>query len=252
MSHDALSRNARWALFLDVDGTLIELASTPDSVHVPDALKSLLDEVSTRLEGALALVSGRSIADLDRLFAPKKFCASGVHGAERREPTGEIVRAHLDTTTLDAVRDELAAFVSRHDGLLLEDKSFALAVHFRLAPELGDTVRAKVDSILERIGEQYTLQAGKCVYEIRPRAWSKGTAVRTFLAQAPFADRTPIYVGDDVTDEDAFRAVNELGGLSVRVGPAANTHAAFALHSVADVHRWLRELPPPAPLLRVG
>lgn len=252
MSHAAVNQNARWALFLDVDGTLIELAETPESVYVPLELKSLLGEVARRLDGALALISGRTIASLDELFDPLRLCASGVHGAERRGADGRLVRSPLDTTALRAVHEELAAFARVHEGVLLEDKKFALAVHFRLAPQLAEEVHEKTASIVARLGAEYVLQTGKCVYEIRPSATTKGTAVRTFMEQAPFAGRQPIYIGDDVTDEDAFEAVNALGGISVRVGAAATTRASYRLPSVVDVHRWIRELPAKPQLMRAG
>lgn len=252
MSHDAVTSATRWALFLDVDGTLLELAETPEQVYVPERLKSLLSEVAERMNGAVALISCRTIANLDELFAPLKLRASGVHGAERRDTSGRIVRAQIDTSKLQSVRDELADFVASHDGLLLEDKSFAIALHYRLAPQMQDTALATVTSILDRLGPEYVLQTGKCVYEIRPRAWTKGTAVRAFLSEPSFAGRVPIYIGDDVTDEHAFDVVNELGGMSVRVGDEAATQARFRLPRVADVHEWLNSLPLPAPLARAS
>jgi trehalose 6-phosphate phosphatase len=248
MTHDAATRDARWALFLDVDGTLLELAATPESVYVSDGLKSLLIQLSERLEGALALISGRTIADLDRLFAPLRFCASGVHGTERRAVDGAILRAAIDTGQLRAAREELSEFVAAHEGLLLEDKSYALALHFRLAPQLAELSHLKMRLILEGLGAEYVLQPGKRVLEIRPAAWSKGTAVRAFLNQAPFTGRVPVYIGDDVTDEHAFEAVNQLQGISIRVGAPDRTTARYQLASVGEVHRWLAEMPPPGPL----
>jgi trehalose 6-phosphate phosphatase len=248
--HDAATSHARWALFLDVDGTLLEVAATPESVYVSEGLKILLNELSERLGGALALISGRTIEDLDRLFAPLRFCASGVHGAERREANGRLVRAALEHDDLREAHAELMGFVRAHDGLLLEDKSFALALHYRLAPHLEEAAHELMRATLERLGSKYLLQPGKRVLEIRPAAWSKGTAVRSFLQEAPFAGRAPIYIGDDVTDEHAFEAVNELQGLSVRVGDAVATRARFRLPTVTDVHKWLSQFPPPAPLMR--
>jgi trehalose 6-phosphate phosphatase len=251
MSHDAVSENARWALFLDVDGTLLELAETPESVYVPAELKTLLGEVVSRLDGAVALVSGRTIANLDELFAPLRLCASGVHGAERRGPDGEMIRFPLDVKSLREIREELTAFAGAHKGALLEDKAYSLAMHFRLAPQLADAVFALMRAAADRLGPKYMLQAGKLVYEIRPSAASKGTAVHAFMAQPPFAQRTPIYIGDDITDEDAFEAVNALGGISVRVGESGPTRASFRLPRVIDVHRWIREFPSQPPLMRV-
>lgn len=251
MSLNAVTQNEGWALFLDVDGTLLELAETPELVYVPQDLKSLLNELSTRLDGALALISGRALADLDKLFSPLRFCASGVHGAERRDAAGRVLHPSVKLNRLAEARDELAQFVAAHAGLLLEDKSFAVAVHFRLAPHLESAVRSRVQSVVSALGSEYVLQKGKCVYEVRPGAWTKGTAIATFLQQQPFLGRTPIFIGDDVTDEDAFSVVNSFNGISVRVGDMSATNANFRLKNVPDVHRWLRELPPPAELTRV-
>src|SRR5690606_16328208 len=139
--------------------------------------KALLRALAERMDGAVALISGRTIDNLDALFTPLELCASGVHGAERRDASGRIVRASIDTSKLRSVREELARFVGSHEGLLLEDKSFAIALHYRLAPQLQEAALAAVTSILDRLGHEYVLQTGKCVYEIRPRAWTKGTAV---------------------------------------------------------------------------
>jgi len=248
--HDAATSDARWALFLDVDGTLLEVAATPESVYVSEGLKVLLNELNERLGGALALISGRTIEDLDRLFAPLRFCASGVHGAERREANGRIVRAALEHDNLREAHAELSSFVQAHEGLLLEDKSFALALHYRLSPHLEAAVHTMMRSTVERLGSEYVLQPGKRVFEIRPAAWSKGTAVHSFLQEEPFAGRAPVYIGDDVTDEHAFEAVNDLEGLSVRVGDQVATRAKYRLTNVADVHKWLSEFPPPVSLVR--
>lgn len=252
MSHGAVEQKAPWALFLDVDGTLIELAETPDGVNVPQELKSLLGEVASRLNGALALISGRTIANIDELFAPLRLCASGVHGVERRGPDGQLVRVPIDLSALREVHQELSEFARSREGILIEDKRFAIAVHFRLAPEYAAEVHEWTERIVGRLGSAYVLQAGKCVYEIRPSATTKGTAVRTFMEQEPFAGRQPVYIGDDVTDEDAFEAVNALRGISVRVGDAATTRATHRLASVTDVHRWIRELPTSRRLMRAG
>jgi trehalose 6-phosphate phosphatase len=251
MTHAAVSSAMRWALFLDVDGTLLELAATPDGVAVPDRLKSLLIQLSQRMEGAIALISGRTIQNLDELFAPATFCAAGIHGAERRGPSGDIQHANIDIEALRHAHAELRAFVEMREGLLLEDKGSALALHYRLAPHLEQAAFARIASVLDRMGPDYVLQTGKCVYEIRPAAWNKGSAVREFMKTHPFAERVPIYLGDDVTDEHAFAAVNARGGISVRVGHSAATCARYRLDDVAAVHRWLAALPPPPSLDRV-
>lgn len=238
----ATHRDGGWALFLDVDGTLLEIAETPADVDVPARLKQLLNELRGHLDGAMALISGRSLENLDRLFAPLRLCASGVHGCERRGASGVIVRPELDTHRLAEVRGELGLLVHERDGLLLEDKGYGLAVHFRRVPELHSFVESAMRRMLDRAGPEFVLQPGKCVVELRPRAWSKGSSITAFMQELPFADRTPIYIGDDVTDESAFAAVNSLGGISIHVGDATATLAQRRLSGVAEVMRWLENL----------
>lgn len=245
---DTPDSRGSWALFLDVDGTLLEIAETPQGVYVPASLKVLLNTLRERLDGALALISGRSIENLDVLFAPERFCASGVHGCERRDASGAMLRPEIDTRRLAEAREELTNFVLAHEGLLLEDKGYGLAVHFRLAPPMEDEVHRRMQASLQRLGPKFKLQSGKFVFEIRPANWSKGTSVAAFMQEAPFQGRRPIYIGDDVTDESAFAEVNALDGISVRVGAVETTLAHYRLRDVAAVHRWLRTLPPPAPL----
>jgi trehalose 6-phosphate phosphatase len=195
-----------------------------------------------RLDGALALVSGRSIADLDRLFAPLQLCASGVHGCERRDANGRIVRPDVDTTALTIARRELQRFVDRHPGLILEDKVFGLAVHFRRVPDMSGDVMAIMRRLGHWLGPRFGLQTGKCVLELRPTGFSKGTSIAAFMREPPFVGRTPIFMGDDVTDEDGFAVVNDLGGVSIKVGDAP-TLAQRRLSGVRDVRQWLRTMP---------
>ncbi len=236
-------RDSGCALFLDVDGTLLDIAETPESVYVPEDLKTLLRDLAKRLDGALALVSGRSIDDLDRLFAPLRLCASGVHGCERRESDGLMVRPIVDPGVLDAAREDLQRFVDLNPGLILEDKGFGLAVHFRRVPLLSGDVLSVMRRLCLSLGPRFTLQAGKCVLEIRPSGFSKGTSIAAFMQQPPFVGRMPIFMGDDVTDEDGFAVVNEFGGLSIKVGDAPTTFAQQRLGGVRDVRQWLRTLP---------
>lgn len=245
MSPNAVTpRAGGWALFLDVDGTLLNIAETPQGVQVPPNLKVLLSELHTRLDGAVALISGRSLADLDRLFAPLRLCAAGIHGCERRSATGLVSRPQIDAAQLASARSELQEFVHRHEGLLLEDKGYGLAVHFRRAPDLSADVRARMKTLLERLGPEFALQPGKCVFELRPASGNKGASVAAFMSEPPFEHRNPIYIGDDVTDEDAFAVVNSMQGLSIRVGDAAATLAQYRLSGVAEVLRWLEANPP--------
>jgi trehalose 6-phosphate phosphatase len=249
---DIAASDAGWALFLDVDGTLLEFAATPQDVHVPNRLKGLLLALSERLEGAVALVSGRSVENLDQLFAPHRYSAGGVHGCERRTATGITLRPEVNTRSIAHARDQLTAFTMNHPGLLLEDKGYGLALHFRRAPELEAQVHATMTATLDQLGVDFQLQAGKLVYELRPANWSKGTSIFAFMQETPFQGRRPIFIGDDVTDEDAFDAVNALDGISVCVGDRPETRARYRLHSVADVHRWLEAFPPPASLEAVS
>lgn len=241
----AIHRAEAWALFLDVDGTLLEIAETPQSVLVPSTLKQLLVSVSLRLDGALALISGRTLNDLDHLFAPLRFCAAGMHGAECRDAAGCVARLRLDARRLDDAREQLRQFTKQHAGLLLEDKGHGLAVHFRRAPQLSWEVHTAVRLACLQAGSEFTVQAGKCVFEIRPAACTKGTSIRAFMERPPFAARLPIYIGDDLTDEDGFAVVNGLGGISIRVGDAQASAAQHRLPGVRQVLRWLESIPAP-------
>jgi trehalose 6-phosphate phosphatase len=230
-----------WALFLDVDGTLLELAPTPDSVRVPARVKSLLGGLSDAAGGAVALVSGRTIAQLDEWFAPLRLASAGLHGLERRDAEGKVHRPPHDERALQRARTFLATRIRPHAALLLEDKQMALALHYRRAPELEATARATMTRALELAGEGFCLLEGKMVLELKPDGFSKPLAIAAFLAEAPFAGRTPLFVGDDRTDEPGFTFVEGLGGIAVHVGNA-DTRARWRLADVGAVHEWLAAL----------
>jgi trehalose 6-phosphate phosphatase len=205
-------------LFLDVDGTLIDFASNPASVHVDSELKTLLSTLATGLGGALALVSGRSIAALDRLFDPLRPAAAGLHGIERRSASGALHGDSRPDPRLDAARGVLRAFTAANPDTLLEDKGRALALHFNAAPRLETEARAAVRAIAVQLGERYHVLDGFMVVELKPRDLTKATAIEAFLQEAPFLHRKPVFIGDDVTDRDGFAAVEARGGMSIAVG----------------------------------
>jgi len=237
----AFIRERDIALFLDVDGTLLEIASTPDAVRVPASLRNTLDLAAAREKGALAVISGRSISELDRLFAPRLFPAAGQHGFERRDAAGRLTRPTLDGKLLEPAREALAGLQLLHKGLLLEDKGAALAMHYRLAPKCEPVVREVMAELAAPLAGLFVLRSGKCVLELTPAGYSKRTAVEAFMLEPPFAGRTPVFIGDDVTDEDGFAAVNEMGGYSIQVGNARASAARYHFGSVSAVAAWLRE-----------
>lgn len=234
-------REPKLALFLDVDGTLLEIASTPDAVKVPGALRNTLELAAARENGALALISGRSISELDRLFAPCLFAAAGQHGFERRNAKGRLMRPALDRELLQRAREALSGLQLLHKGLLLEDKGAALAMHYRLAPLCESAVREVMTELAVPLAGQFVLRSGKYVLELTPAGYSKRTAVEAFMSETPFAGRAPVFIGDDLTDEDGFAAVNELGGYSIQVGNARTSAARYHFASVSTVIAWLRE-----------
>jgi trehalose 6-phosphate phosphatase len=231
------------ALFLDVDGTLLEIAASPREVSVSHDLRERLRALSLAAGGAVALVSGRAIADLDSLFAPLTLPSAGLHGFEHRGLCGGCRRrAPPSAAALTTARDAMLQLARRHAGLLVEDKQFALALHYRGAPQLENTVVTAMRDIAALVADELELQRGKMVVELRPAGATKAQAVAAFLEEAPFAGRLAVFIGDDLTDEPAFELVNRLGGLSVVVNAARPSAARARLPDVASVHAWLAEL----------
>ena len=233
-----------WALFLDFDGTLVELEDHPDHVILPPGMAQRLRQLQGALEDAVAIVSGRALSDLERLLHPLRLPLAGLHGLERRDAQGRIHRDERDGERLDAVRDAIAGFVAARPGLYAEDKGGALALHWRGAPEREQEVAAFLERQRQLLGDGFHIQAGKQVFELKPVGRDKGRVVREFMTEAPFQGRVPIFLGDDRTDEDAFAAVNALGGFSIRVGEHhPDTAATATLPSVAATLEWLDRLP---------
>jgi trehalose 6-phosphate phosphatase len=229
-----------WCLFLDVDGTLIELTETPFDVHATVGLEILLQEVSERLGGALALVSGRSIDYLDKLFSPLRLPSAGLHGVERRKASGAMHGASFKDSQLDRARALLADLVQTHPGTLLEDKDRTIAVHYRMAPHFEAAVRESVVAIAVALGAHYHVQPGNMMLEIKPVGFTKGAAIKAFMQEPPFSGRTPVFAGDDLTDLDGFRVVEALGGLSIGVGD--RVQGLHHLDHPAAVRAWLRKI----------
>lgn len=231
-----LSGLAPAALFLDFDGTLVELAEAPGAISVPEGLKPLLDRLSERLGGRLAIVSGRAVDDLRSHLDSETAVLSGSHGAELRYADGRSVPVAAPPGLAEA-RESIRRFAAGSDGLLVEDKPAGVALHYRLAPERGEEADAFLESLALRSG--LALQRGKMVAELRPEGSDKGAAVKRLMGEPPFAGARPVFVGDDLTDEDAFRAAISLGGEGVLVGPARPSAARWRLDGVADVISWL-------------
>ena len=231
-----LSRLAPAALFLDFDGTLVELADAPAAIAVPPALKPLLDRLAGRLAGRLAVVSGRAVDDLRAHLGSCAAILSGSHGAELLYADGRSIPVAAPPGLAEA-RTEVRRFAARRPGLLVEDKPAGIALHYRLAPALEGAVADFVADLADRSG--LALQSGKMVAELRPPGADKGAALRRLMAEPPFAGARPVFVGDDLTDEHAFEAAAALGGAGVLVGPPRATAARWRLEGVAEVTAWL-------------
>ena len=230
-----------WALFLDVDGTLLDIACHPDDVHVDPRLHDDLARLHANLGGALALLSGRTLSQLDALFDWNHRVAAGLHGAELRMPDGSE-RITGDAAAFTQVRSHAAHLVAATQDVMLEDKRLALALHYRHAPAARDAAERIAQTLLHDVGDHYALQRGDHVFELKPAGVDKGRALAALMRDAPFRGRTPWMLGDDLTDEDAFRHVNANGGISVIVGARRPTDARYALEDPAAVRAWLHAL----------
>jgi trehalose 6-phosphate phosphatase len=224
------------ALFLDFDGTLVELADSPEAIRVPGDLQFLLGRLCEALGKRVAVISGRSIADLDRHLAGTGLAMSGSHGLELRFP-GRAEATVAPPPGLESARQAMRRFAEADPGLLVEEKPASIALHYRLAPERADEAREFLGDLARRTG--LTVQPGKMVMELRPAGADKGDALRKMMTEPPFAGARPWFVGDDLTDEDAFAAAAELGGAGVLVGSARETAAKWRLGGVAAVAAWL-------------
>jgi trehalose 6-phosphate phosphatase len=229
-----------YALFLDFDGTLVDIVERPDAVVVDPALPDILTRLQERLGGALAIISGRPIAFLDQRLIPHQFDIAGLHGLEHRI-AGQLFLCDPDEHPhLRRMVERLSAAVADKAGVLIEDKGCSVAIHWRLAPQEKDFALAMAQAAIEALGSDYRLQYGKAVAEILPSAAGKGKVIERFLHEAPYKGRKPIFVGDDLTDENGFKTVNAYGGLSIRIG-AGETIARKRLGTPADLRQCLSE-----------
>lgn len=231
-------RLSRTALLLDVDGTLLDIATTPEGVVIPETLRASLRSLLAATGGAVALVSGRTIAMLDELFAPVKTPAIGGHGAEMRlTADGPIVKCHLPDLS-DALRERLHALSDIDSRLLVEDKLHSIAVHYRLARHHEDFLQDEIANIVSRFDDPVEVLSGKAVIEVKPKDFNKGSAVLELMTHAPFSGRTPLFIGDDTTDEAVFAILPELSGLGFSVGRMIEG-ARGVIPSPEHVRSWL-------------
>lgn len=222
-----------WALFLDLDGTLLDIAQTPYAVTVPEDLVDDLRAASAALNGALAIVSGRLLSEVDYLLTPLKLPAAGEHGGVIRMPDGshDEVDAKIPFSWVEALIEDAAQW----PGVLIERKTHGVVGHYRRAPKFAEAVRARAQELVAQMPETYEILEGKMAIEIRPRTVTKARAVRRLMSAEPFAGRTPIFVGDDLTDHDGFKAAESLGGMAVDV------FQRFAGRT-DDVRAWVRDI----------
>lgn len=225
------------SLFIDFDGTLVDLIDRPDQVRVDPALRQLLTSLATALDGRLALVSGRSVAQLDRFLGPlgRTLAVAGSHGAERRGAAGKLI-APDRLPALAAAEAALAQFATDHPGVLVEPKTLGVALHYRLKPEHQAAAQQLCRDVAAIHG--LSVQLGKMMVEVRG-AGDKGEAVRAFMSEPPMAGGRPIFLGDDLTDEPGFAAAHALDGAGILVGPPRQTAAAYRLDDVEGVRAWL-------------
>jgi trehalose 6-phosphate phosphatase len=229
-------RLAGAALFLDLDGTLAPFAARPQDVRPDPRRTRLVERLSVALKGRLAVVSGRTLADVDRILEGRVTAVAAVHGLVRREPDGAVTESEPHAS-LAVVAERLREFATRDSGLIVEEKGLSVALHYRLARAQGVVARNLAEELAAESG--LTLQHGDMVEELRTPGPTKGDSVRAFMARPPFEGATPLFVGDDATDEHGFEAASELGGLGVLVGPRRDSAARYRLPSVETVLDWL-------------
>lgn len=230
---------ARTALFLDVDGVLAPIAPTPDAVAPDPRRTRVLKRLLLSLQGRLAVVSGRTLGEIDRICDGAVACAAGVHGLERRGADGKV-RREVAHPGLSAAHEALTDFAQAHPGALVEDKGLGVTLHYRLAPGAARQAQNLAGLLARTYG--LTLQPGDMVQELKTPGADKGGALSAFMGEGPFSGAVPVMVGDDLTDESAFTAAARMGGFGILVGPPRDTAARYALGDHAAVMDWLETL----------
>lgn len=227
-----------WAYFLDVDGTLIDIADTPDAACIDATLLDLIARLYRASGGAVALISGRALSDLEQRLGALRLPLAGQHGLERRDAAGRLWIHAAPPAAKHAIKQALAPLLARHPGLLLEDKGLTLALHYRQAPHLAAHARRSMVRLAKEADAGLEVQFGKRVAEVKPSGIDKGTAISEYLAESPFRGRRPVFIGDDLNDEHGFAEVNRLDGISIKVGHGSSC-ARYRLPDVAAARQWL-------------
>jgi trehalose 6-phosphate phosphatase len=226
------------ALLFDLDGTLAPIAATPQQAHVPVETIDVLQRLTKLTGGAIAIVSGRPLAQIDALMHPLVLSGAGLHGAQWREPDGTLRELPVDTAAVASMVESLAPLAERWPGIQLEHKGLSLALHYRNAPDHEHDVRIASEMAIQRHADRFVLQPGKMVMEIKPRQASKAAAINRLMGCAPFAGRVPLFAGDDLTDEAGFHAVKALGGVTIKIGEGDSV-ADWRFPTPAALAGWL-------------
>jgi trehalose 6-phosphate phosphatase len=230
----------RYCIFLDFDGTLVELQDSPDDVRVDAATLQFLERLRDKAGRALALVSGRDIHVIDRLLHPLVLPVAGVHGLQRRDAAGYLHTPSIDPCMMEAIATKMEAAFRDEPGIFIERKTGAVALHYRLRPDFEKRCQALAEQVV-RNRPELQLMAGKMVCEIRLQGFNKGAVIEAFLNERPFKGRKPIFAGDDVTDEAGFAAVNACDGISIKIGSGPTT-AKYRASGIVELRDWFEEL----------
>lgn len=231
---------APWCLFLDIDGTLLDFAPTPEAVQVDSALVDLLRRLDRACEGAMAFVTGRPIVEVDGLFEPLQLPVAGVHGFERRNARGHYFRPGFVGAGLEKLKAGMTSIARSLQGVRFEDKGCTFALHYRQVPNLEETIRLRLARLVFDVHPAFELLEGNLVAEVKPVEHDKSTAIEAFMQEDPFIGRTPVFIGDDITDLDGFAAVRRLNGLAIAVG--ARIPGEHRLTGPSEVRAWLARL----------